>query len=65
MALSRTYDRLFGAASIATLNSSSVAFSAFGCSSGLRNTHVQPQVRLMYKANFAYFLIGNFFRESL
>jgi hypothetical protein len=43
------------AASIATRNSSSVAFSGFGSSSGERNTHLQTQLSDLYKANFASF----------
>ncbi|HEX7860924.1 MAG TPA: M48 family metalloprotease, partial [Verrucomicrobiae bacterium] len=35
--------------------SSSVAFSLFGCSSGERNSNVQPDLSLLYKENFAYF----------
>ena len=63
MALSRTYDLLLGAASIATRSSSSVAFSALGWSSGVRNAHVQSQGRSLYNCKmqcFADFSIRKF-----
>src|SRR5688572_635806 len=53
--VSRIYERIFGAASIATFSSSSVAFSPFGCSSGERNSNVQPHLSSLYKENFADF----------
>jgi len=49
IALRRTYDRLLGAASMATRSSSSVAFSALGCSSGVLKASVQPHLTIKYQ----------------